>query len=148
MSEIVLSETFFAKCNESRESLQALFDSFDRNFCFGINNNQSEVCDTVERTYGLLYNSIKQTISTLYADWNVIEICGNNIATIDRFLGACVAGDNTQLYYSYECDGLWTGGDAYDVDLGGTDVNESSLPSYRSEDSWIITYSNIIISSY
>lgn len=144
MSELLISEEeFFEKSNACKDALMELSRVLGRNASLGINNNLSEAVDTFERSYGLIYNAIRKACRLMIIDWNVIEICVTNLTLFDRYLSAAISGDNALTYYSYGCDSLWNALHAYDVELEGADINENTLPTYRSSDTWTVMYYTI-----
>ena len=78
------------------------------------------------------------------ADWNAIEVCITNMTIYDSYLSDLI-NNNSQAanYDSIGCGNLWNNMHVNDVDLEGSEINEATLPTYRSNDNWIITYGNI-----
>ncbi len=148
MSELSLNEqSFIAKCGECKESLLSLSESFNRNAAFAINNNQdvfhSESVDTLGRAYCLLFNTILQGATTMFEDWNIIEACGLEIATFDRYLGSCIVTSNASPYYYQACNDIWNSRNAYDVSFSSRPIDESLFPNYRSATDWVVFDGNI-----
>lgn len=145
MSELLVSEeTFFEKSTACKDAILAILGGIDSNALLGINDNMSEAASTLKRSYGLFYNAIRDAVRILYVDWNVIEICVTNMIVYDGYLSSMIDGDSTAAnYHAIGCSNLFTNMHAYDVDLDGSEINEARLPSYSSEDNWIITYGNI-----
>ncbi|SMC40912.1 hypothetical protein SAMN06296952_1085 [Oscillospiraceae bacterium] len=145
MSGLLISEEeFFEKSNECKDAIRAILGAVNRNGSLGINDRLSEVAAVLECSYGLFYNAILKAARIMCSDWNAIEVCITNMTIYDNYLSDLI-NNNSQAanYDSIGCGTLWSNMHVYDVDLEGSEFNESALPSYNSADSWIITYGNI-----